>query len=98
MILQHDKSISSLETWGDLVVLGGTSVGAWDPVHGFNIVNQSNRGLVTSFSVYDNKIAWAGNNDIYISTLVPEPPSLLALVAGLSALGTMRRRRTKEGR
>lgn len=89
-ILQHDGSTSQLETWGDFVFLGS---GAWHPVYGFHFVSPSTLGTVSSFSAYGNKVALASNNDIYLSTLVPEPSSMLALIGGLGVLGAMLRRR-----
>ncbi|GEM_PF-2577439 len=91
MLAQHSYDETfNVETWGDLVIYGNSRVGAWDPVRGFSpIVNNS----VTSLSVYGNKVAWASGGDIYLSTLVPEPSSMLALIGGMGVLGTMLRRR-----
>jgi len=85
-------------TWGDLVVWqsgnGPSSIGAWDPAHGLMGVNQTAYGQARSPSIFENQVAWVGDYDIYLSTLVPEPSGLATL--GLLACGfwpIIRRRR-----
>ena len=75
--------------WGDLVVTDGLS---WDPVHG--LIHMSSIGG-TQYSLYGRQAAWVNNNDIYVSTFVPEPGglcSLSVLLAG-ACLSLRRRRR-----
>jgi beta propeller repeat protein len=94
-ILEHDKTTSGLELWGDLVVL---STGAWDPVHGFSYYIEPGH-YVNAYSLYGNQVAWvSGDNNIFLSTMIPEPSSLFALAVGLGALAGMLRRRTTEGK
>jgi beta propeller repeat protein len=83
------------DTWGDLVVwqhgIGPSQVEAWDPVHGFTAVNQSYAGFARTPSVYENKVAWIGGNEVFLSTLVPEPPGALMLSGLALCLYAVRR-------
>lgn len=87
-----------MEMWEDLVVWSSNEggVGAWDPIHGRTVASQ---GVDTGMtpSIYGNKVAFTGitNNvwDIYVSTLVPEPSSLLALAGCAGGLFCLARRR-----
>ena len=92
-------SIMYARMWGDLVVWqsgnGPSGVMAWDPMHGFIRVNQTAFGYARSPSVFENKVAWVGNYDIYLSTLVPEPSGLAALSLSACLLWPIMRRRTR---
>ena len=92
--------------WGDLVVwqcgIGPSFVAAWDPVHGYGAVNDT--GAVddaSTPSVYGNQVAWIGREgdiqDVYVSTLIPEP-STFAGLAGFIGLCLVRWRRRIGGR
>lgn len=78
--------------WGDLVVMGRYS---WDPVHGSVQISPVGAG----YSLYGRQVAWVQSNgiysDIYVSTFVPEPGSLMTLATcvGTSILLLARRKR-----
>jgi beta propeller repeat protein len=77
---------------GDLVVWSNNNgaVFSWDPVHGRNEVTPIYGSMP---SLYDNKVAWiSGPEDIYLSTLVPEPSGFIVLAAAIPLLWAMRRR------
>ncbi len=87
------SQVQYTQLWGDLVVwqsgIDLARVRSFDPVHGISRVSESTYGW--SPSVYGNKVAWAGEGterrtDIYLSTMVPEPSSLLALAGGVGFL------------
>ena len=83
--------------WGDLAVFSPGTQGnviGWDTVNGTTRINQAAQNQAGGVSIYDNKVVWVGNHDIYLSTLVvPEPSSLLALAGGCTVLLACRRRR-----
>jgi len=87
------------QLWGDLVVWQSGShpsdVVAWDPVHGLNRVNQSAVGAAFAPSLYGTTVAWTGYSDVYVSTLVPEPSGLVALLGCGGFLALTRRRRVR---
>lgn len=94
--IEHDLSSLDVQIWGDLVV---SSTATWDPARGFTYYSEQGH-YVDSFSVYGNKVVWAadgaeGRGDIYLSTMTPEPSSMLALSGGLIALVAFRRRRQR---
>lgn len=94
-LIQHDFWTRDLEMWGDLVV---SNARTWDPIHGFTCYADRQAYWVDSFSVYGNKIVWAAEGaerrgDIYLSTMIPEPSSLIALLTGFGPLGILLVRR-----
>jgi beta propeller repeat protein len=96
------SDVIGTQVWGDLVVwqtrVDLAVVQAWDPAHGFSIVDQSTFGWTPS--VYGNRVAWAGEGaerrtDIYLSTMVPEPSSILALAGGIGFFLLRERRKRR---
>ncbi len=80
----------TIRMWGDLVAYGGGGVRAYHPSVGVTSLSSER---VMSLDAWGNSVVWATDSyDIYMATLVPEPSSLLALVAGCTALLVCRRR------
>lgn len=89
------SEVQYTKVWGDLVTwqrgIDLATVNAWDPLHGFSRV-----GAGFTPSVYENRIAWSSWNwDVYLSTMVPEPSSLLALAGGIGFLLLRQRRKMR---
>jgi hypothetical protein len=83
------------DVWDDIIVFSDgaqSNVFAYDPPW-YTRINQSAQGYAGGVSLYGNRAVWVGNHDIYLSTLVPEPSSLLALSAGCTGLLVLLRRR-----
>lgn len=87
------SDVQSTHVWGSLVVwqsgIDLARVRSWDPIHGHRRISESTYGW--NPVLYGNKVAWRGmgaegRGDIYLSTMVPEPSSLLALAGGVGFL------------
>jgi hypothetical protein len=75
---------------------GPSGVVSWDPMNGYGRVNQTALGYAYAPSIYGNQVAWVGNNNIYLSTLIPEPGGLAVLGMALAGLmGIARRNKAK---
>jgi hypothetical protein len=91
---------TELEVWDDLIVSYPRELGnilAYDPVHGWTQVNQTQVVNANMASLYGNEVAWVGGYDIFLSTMVPEPSGLVGL-GGLGSLLCLRLRRVNRKR
>jgi hypothetical protein len=85
--------------WGDTLAWSdadSSNIAVWDPIHGKSGLSQVPLQFVSGPLVYGNTIAWMGNHQVYLSTPVPEPSSLLALGGFAGLLLGVRRRKTGE--